>query len=289
MAIGRPVLARNRSWPPSADSSLQIWSVRVSCHTIALWTGSPGGAVPDDRRLALVGDADGGDVVGELGSCRGPPSMTSCVRSQISMRVVLDPPGLRIDLLVLLLIDRDDLPAVVEDHEPGAGRSLVDRCCVLRHPLHLLIDRHSAGGPRLGGGLEQQIGRRRARVLVPGASLAEVARAALPGDERGRRFIPSSAASADLLSASSKEAPSASAAAKASLAGIRASTIVLSPGSAFPRICTPFDRRVERRGPVLRLELALAGGRDAHLEEQASRRAALRRLRPSRRASCRRS
>jgi hypothetical protein len=36
VAIGRPVLARNRSWPPSADNSLQIWSVRVSCQTIAL-------------------------------------------------------------------------------------------------------------------------------------------------------------------------------------------------------------------------------------------------------------
>jgi hypothetical protein len=36
VAIGRPVFARKRSWPPSAISWLQIWSVRVSCQTIAL-------------------------------------------------------------------------------------------------------------------------------------------------------------------------------------------------------------------------------------------------------------
>ena len=39
--MGRPVFARKRSWPPSADSSSQILSVRVSCQTIALYTGSP--------------------------------------------------------------------------------------------------------------------------------------------------------------------------------------------------------------------------------------------------------
>ena len=41
VAIGSPVAGRNRSWPPSADSSLQIWSVRVSCQTSALWIGFP--------------------------------------------------------------------------------------------------------------------------------------------------------------------------------------------------------------------------------------------------------
>ena len=51
--------------------------------------------------------------------------------------------------------------------------------------------------------------------------------------------MPSSAASADLFRASSKDAPSARADRKASRAGIKASIIVLSPSSAFPRICTP--------------------------------------------------
>ncbi len=41
VAIGRPVLGRNRSWPPSAMSSSQILSVRVSCQTSALWIGTP--------------------------------------------------------------------------------------------------------------------------------------------------------------------------------------------------------------------------------------------------------
>jgi hypothetical protein len=41
VAIGRPVLSRNRSCPPSFSRSLQIWSVLVSCQTIALYTGLP--------------------------------------------------------------------------------------------------------------------------------------------------------------------------------------------------------------------------------------------------------
>jgi hypothetical protein len=36
VASGSPVFGRNRSCPPSAARSLQILSVRVSCHTIAL-------------------------------------------------------------------------------------------------------------------------------------------------------------------------------------------------------------------------------------------------------------
>src|SRR6266542_3370551 len=52
-------------------------------------------------------------------------------------RVVLDQPGLRIDLLVLLLVDPDHFAAVVEDHEPRAGRALVQRSCILRHGASL--------------------------------------------------------------------------------------------------------------------------------------------------------
>jgi len=50
-------------------------------------------------------------------------------------RRVLDPAGLREDLLVFLLIDRHDLARMVEHHAPGAGRALIDRCDVLRHGL----------------------------------------------------------------------------------------------------------------------------------------------------------
>ncbi len=40
-ASGRPVSRRKRSWPTLRPSSLQRASVRVSCQTMALWTGSP--------------------------------------------------------------------------------------------------------------------------------------------------------------------------------------------------------------------------------------------------------
>lgn len=40
-ASGSPVSRRKRSWPTLRPSSLQSASVRVSCQTMALWTGSP--------------------------------------------------------------------------------------------------------------------------------------------------------------------------------------------------------------------------------------------------------
>jgi len=46
---------------------------------------------------------------------------------------VLDPSRLGKDLLVFLLVDGDDLTTVVEDHEPGAGRALIQGTHVLRH------------------------------------------------------------------------------------------------------------------------------------------------------------
>ena len=60
----RPVLLADerRSWPSRLAARRRTRAVRRSCQTMALWTGSPGLAVPDDRRLALVGDADRGDV-----------------------------------------------------------------------------------------------------------------------------------------------------------------------------------------------------------------------------------
>src|SRR5207247_8334083 len=48
-------------------------------------------------------------------------------------RVVLDPPRLRIDLLVFLLLHGNDLARVIEDHEARAGCALVYRPCVVGH------------------------------------------------------------------------------------------------------------------------------------------------------------
>ena len=49
------------------------------------------------------------------------------------LRVVLDPARLGVDLLVFLLIDRDDGPGVVEHHEAGAGRALIEGADISRH------------------------------------------------------------------------------------------------------------------------------------------------------------
>ena len=59
---GGPSSFRMRSLSPgSAASSRQRPAVRRHCQTMALATGRPDLPVPDDGRLALVGDADGGD------------------------------------------------------------------------------------------------------------------------------------------------------------------------------------------------------------------------------------
>src|SRR6185436_5372137 len=84
----------------------------------------PGAAIPQHRRLALVGDADGGErlrpqAAGEKGAgedgLRVAPDLD---------RVVFDPAGPRADLLVLDLRVRDDARGFVEDDEAGAAGAL---------------------------------------------------------------------------------------------------------------------------------------------------------------------
>ena len=92
-------------------------------------------AVPHHRGLALVGDAQRGDVVRAR-----PGRLEGLVEDLLRARpdllgVVLDPTGLRIDLLVLLLRHRLDAALVVEDHRPRAGGALVQGCCELRHSV----------------------------------------------------------------------------------------------------------------------------------------------------------
>jgi len=100
--------------------------------------GPPVGAVPDHGRLTLVGHTDRGDVRRlDLVEPRANDLLGALPDLH---RVVLDPARLRVDLLVLLLIDRDNLPAVVEDHEAGAGCALVYCCCVLSHSSSLHSD-----------------------------------------------------------------------------------------------------------------------------------------------------
>ena len=75
-------------------SASQKSAVRRSCQTMALWIGLPRGAVPDDRGLALIGDADAGDVFGR----RAPPwpcasRTVATVAAQISSGSCSTPPG----------------------------------------------------------------------------------------------------------------------------------------------------------------------------------------------------
>ena len=112
---------------PRARSASQAAAVRRSCQTIALAIGSPGRAIPHHGGLALVGDADGGDV--RRPGCRRapwppPPRRTGSPRS---LRVVLDPARLRKDLAELLLRNRLDRPGIVEHDGARAGGALVQR------------------------------------------------------------------------------------------------------------------------------------------------------------------
>ncbi len=87
-----------------------------------------GGLLPDDGGLPLVGHADGGDV---RGACPGllQAALDHVLRAGPDLhRIVLDPAGLGVNLFMLFLVDGDDLAAVVEDHEPGTGGTLID-CC----------------------------------------------------------------------------------------------------------------------------------------------------------------
>jgi len=109
-----------------------IVSVRVSCQTIALWTALPvlrSQTTAVSRWLVIPTAARSVALILALSSA---PVMTSWQRVDLG-RIVLDPAGLREDLLVLLLVDGDDLTAVVEDHEASAGRPLIERSYVLRH------------------------------------------------------------------------------------------------------------------------------------------------------------
>ncbi len=110
--------------------------------------------VPHDARLALVGDADRGDVRGPRTRARergvdhfprAPPHLA---------RVVLDPAGVGMDLLVLAALERPDLPVAIEQDQPRAGRALVDRGDVGGHRLRTLRLRtgrvHGRRRPRPG-------------------------------------------------------------------------------------------------------------------------------------------
>ena len=98
----------------------------------------PGGAVPEDGGLPLVGDAQGGDPLGvDVGGAhdlrQGP-----LLRGPDFQRIVLHPAGLGVDLAEGVLGAGDDLPGPVEQDGPGAGGSLVQGSDVCFHECGLL-------------------------------------------------------------------------------------------------------------------------------------------------------
>jgi len=83
--------------------------------------------VPDERRLALVRDTDGGQLFGlEVRLVEGPDDDGLRVLPDFD-GVVFYPAGFRVDLFVFLVRVGDDLPAVVEHHEEAGCRSSPDR------------------------------------------------------------------------------------------------------------------------------------------------------------------
>src|SRR5699024_1578288 len=95
--------------------------------------GLTGVLVPHHGRLALVGDAHGGQVAAvDIGTGECPAGHFAGIAPDLH-GIVLHPAGLGQDLLVLDLAGVDDLTAVVEDDRPGAGRALVDGEYVVRH------------------------------------------------------------------------------------------------------------------------------------------------------------
>ncbi len=87
---------------------------------------TPRVTLPDDGRLALVGDTDGDDLLGRdarLG-LRGLNGLQGGVPDRL--RIVLDPAGLRIDLRVFLVHAGAHLERLIQQERGGAGGALID-------------------------------------------------------------------------------------------------------------------------------------------------------------------
>ena len=106
--------------------------------------GLAGLAIPHDRGLALVGDADRGDVARTHARAGQHLHGDAGLRRPDLQRVVLDPAWLRKDLSELALRDSLDPAVPIEQDSPRARRALIQREDV-RHvtpperPLHRLV------------------------------------------------------------------------------------------------------------------------------------------------------
>ena len=93
----------------------------------------PGTPIPHHRGLALVGDADGGDVAPRQTGVRDRLGGDADLRRPDLVGVVFDPARLREDLPELLLRDGFDLPCVIEHDRALTGGALVER----KHVFHV--------------------------------------------------------------------------------------------------------------------------------------------------------
>ena len=109
----------------------------------------PGLAIPHDGGLALVGDADGGDV--SRPEVRAPQRLGRHrdLRGPDLAGVVFDPAGTREDLPKLALTDGYDGRFVIEDDRARAGGALVEGDDV-RHGSNSGSDSRRAGTERRG-------------------------------------------------------------------------------------------------------------------------------------------
>src|SRR5262249_6293999 len=110
-----------------------------------------GPAIPHDRGLALIGDADCGDVT----RCEARAMYRLLQHGAGALPdldgIMLDPPGARQDLLVLELVPRPLATPMIEDHRAGTGGALVDRRDEVSHAQHApgrpVPHRRASGGP----------------------------------------------------------------------------------------------------------------------------------------------
>ena len=87
--------------------------------------GDAGNAVPQNRGLSLVGDADGRDCINSTWRlCHGLPGSRE-LRIPDCLGVMFDVPGSGIDLRVLLLRLGDDQSGVIDDQRTTGSRSLI--------------------------------------------------------------------------------------------------------------------------------------------------------------------
>ena len=111
----RPVLRADRRLEAVVLQRSQIGAVTRLCQTMALRDGLAGVPVPDDGRLALVGDADGRDVGGREACPVRAPRARRELRRPDRFGIVLDLARCGKDLRELPLRDRHHPSVAAED------------------------------------------------------------------------------------------------------------------------------------------------------------------------------